>query len=465
MIRRLLVSYLSITAFVLLVLEIPLALSFATNEREQLTANIERDARVLATIVEDTLQHGEPLNNKAIIDYQTTSGARVLVTDGRGISVADSDVAVGRDYSTRPEIIAAMTGRVSSGERFSKTLDSDLVYVAVPVASGGTIFGVVRITFPASKVDARIRRYRLGLGLLAVVVLSAVTLVGFLLARSVTRPVQALETASSALAGGDLSSRAPPSPGAPELRRLSERFNQMASRIEELITAQRAFVADASHQLRTPLTALRLRLENLEDSVDAELREDLDAAIAEVARLTGLVDQLLRLARTETVTPGPSETMDLAGAIRERRDTWDPLAIERGLTLTAECSGTCEVSVTPGVVEQILDNLLANAIEVAPRGTSIALRAVGTLDAVALHVVDQGPGMSDEQRRRAFDRFWRGPATAGRDGSGLGLAIVRQLAQESGGEAGLSPGSDTGLDAWVRFPKAERFRGQVAGPN
>lgn len=445
-------SYLTITAFVLLVLEIPLGLSFARNEQERLQTHIERDARVLATLVEDTLHEDAPLDNTVIKDYQSNSGGRVLVTDAQGISIADSDGTVGRSYATRTEVATALTGQVATGERFSKTLKKDLTYVAVPVASGGTVYGVVRITFPSSEVNARARSYWLILASLAVVVLGTVTLVGFIIARSVTRPVKALALASHAFASGDLSARAPTSNGPPELRGLGVSFNQMTHRIEELVQAQQAFVADASHQLRTPLTALRLRLENLEESVDPEIKGEVDAAIAETVRLATLVNQLLHLARTESTGGETAETIDLVAAIKDRQETWAPLADENGVELKIDCPARASVSLTPGAIEQILDNLLANAIEVAPQGTNISIRLVNSVDAVQIHVIDEGPGMNAEQRQWAFNRFWRGAGTTGPDGSGLGLAIVAQLSEVNGGQAGLSPGPNGGLDAWVRFP-------------
>ncbi|MGK2957038.1 MAG: sensor histidine kinase [Acidimicrobiales bacterium] len=202
------------------------------------------------------------------------------------------------------------------------------------------------------------------------------------------------------------------------------------------------------------MATMRLRLENLEGSVDAELRDDVEAAISESARLSTLVDQLLRLARTGAPGVNQAHMVDLMAAIKERQEIWAPLAGERGVTLQTDCNTPCQASVAPGAIEQILDNLLANAIEVAPTGTTITLRAMSHMDIVKLHVIDQGPGMSDDQRQRAFDRFWRGSATTDTGGSGLGLAIVAQLAKESGGEAGLSPAPGSGLDAWVSFPKA-----------
>ena len=453
MTRRLLVTYLSLTAFVLVVLAIPLGITFSRHERRALISDVQRDALVIATLVEDALERGKPAElAPSIGGYASRTGARVIVTDAGGIGLADTDPpAPGqRDFSTRPEIIAALSGDIASGVRTSSTLGEDLLYVAVPVASGGTVYGAVRITYPTGALQSRILRAWLTIALVSLVALVAAAGLGWRFARSVTGPVRALEDAAGDLAAGNLAARAPDHSGPPEVRALAARFNETAARLDELVRSQQAFVADASHQLRTPLTALRLRLENLAGSLPADNRADIDAAIGETARLSRIVDGLLAVARTEGTRP-ERRTVDVAGILRERVDAWRPLAEEHNVALRIDATGDGRALDVPGHLEQILDNLLANALEVAPSGSAITLRALARDDVVEVHVIDEGPGMTAEQRDAAFDRFWR--ANGGR-GSGLGLAIVRQLAVASGGDAELRPADGSGLDAVVRLPAA-----------
>jgi hypothetical protein len=153
MTRRLLLSYLTITVFVLLILEIPLALTYERSQRDRLTADVERDARVLATRVEGSLSSGDADAMEQLAgEYQQTVGGRVVVVDLDGQSVADSGGTTARDFSTRPEFEKALsTGALASGRRHSDTLGEDLLYVAVPVASSGQVLGAVRITFPSTR--------------------------------------------------------------------------------------------------------------------------------------------------------------------------------------------------------------------------------------------------------------------------------------------------------------------------
>lgn len=454
MARRLLITYLTVTALTLAVVLLPLGRIFAEREHDRLTFDIERDAQAVASLVEDSLEAGTDPDIDAILAGYPAAGGRVVVVDRRGISVADSDRpdAAPRDFSTRREITAALDGQRSSGTRSSDTLGTDLVYVAIPVASGGTVHGAVRITYPTSTLDARVRSTWVSLGVLSVVVLAIVAAVGMVFARGVTRPVRRLQEASGRMAAGDLAVRVDADDGPPELQGLARTFNTTAERLAQLIDAQRRFVADASHQLRTPLTALRLRLETLEPFVAESAKPKLEAAVAETNRLARLVHSLLVLARSDATAP-PCEAVDLSAIVRGRTGMWDPVAADEGLTLVAECPPEVWVKSVPGAVEQILDNLVSNALDAAPAGTRVAIRVTVGDETTLLHVIDQGPGMPPEMRERAFERFWRSPGTleAGvGDGFGLGLAIVDQLARHCDGHARLEPGpGGIGLDAII----------------
>jgi signal transduction histidine kinase len=450
--RRLLATYLTITAFVLAAVVIPLGRTFDDREQDRLVFDIERDAQAVASLSEDALEAGQaPAIDAALADYADTGG-RIVVVDSRGISVADSDRpgAEPRDFSTRPEFAAALDGEHSSGTRASETLGNELMYVALPVASGGVVHGAVRVSYPTSTLHARVMSMWLRLGLLSLVVLAAVTTVGVVLARSVTRPVRRLRRAAIGLAGGDLAVRVQLDGGAPELRDLADTFNATAERLAHLVESQRRFVADASHQLRTPLTALRLRLETLAPAVALGARPKLDAALSETERLARLVQSLLVLARSDA---DPVRVdVDLAGIVAERAESWGPVAQDDDITLIPDAPiPPTRVRAVPGALEQILDNLLSNALDVAPPGTTVTLHVAQAAHRVELHVIDQGPGMTAETREQAFERFWR-PAGATGQGFGLGLAIVRQLAIACGGEVRLDPGpAGRGTDAVVQL--------------
>jgi signal transduction histidine kinase len=463
--RRLLVSYLSITAFVLLVLAVPLGVSYSNSVERRLTSDLQHDAFALATRSRAPLADGASVEQTHALEalaarYRDSAGGRVVIVDAAGNSVADSepDSPVGRDFSTRPEFARALQGAEVSGTRSSKTLGSDLLFVALPIGSVDGIQGAVRITYPASVIDEQIEHIWLLLAATGGVVLGIVFLASQLLARSVAKPIDDLEAAAVELGGGHLSARAEVPKGPEELRVLAESFNTTAARLEQLVGTQRAFVADASHQLRTPLAAMRLRLENLEPDVHGAAAEDLEGALDEVARLSRLVDGLLALTRAEQ-SPSSPAPIAVDAVIDGRCDAWDAFAAEKHVRIAADVTGSPAARATPGRLEQVVDNLLNNALEVAPDGSAVRVAAAERGEWVELRVSDEGPGMSAEERACAFDRFWQS-GEARKDGRpnghfGLGLSIVRELVVGDGGDVALEPSAAGGLEVVVRLRRSE----------
>ena len=418
---------------------------------------------MLASYYEDVLDGGAPIDPSQAERFAERTGARVVVTDSNGISVLDTAAAVDRDFSTRPEVAQALRGERASGIRHSKTLNTDLLYVAVPIASGGSVHGMLRLTLDAHEVAERVHRFWLSLAAVAAVVLGAVGVIGWAVARSVTRPLRELQASARRFADGDLSVEPIPADSPEEIVALADAMGVMATRLDELLSAQRAFVGDASHQLRSPLTALRLRLENLA----AELGEsgqgaEVEAAIDETRRLSDLVSDLLKLARADQ--PPPAERTDVGVIATDRIDTWSAMADGADVALRLDRpDGAVWASVVPGSVEQILDNLLDNALAVSPAGGEVTVTLERAEGRVRLTVADRGPGLDDEHKVRALERFWRGGQAT--PGTGLGLPIAVGLAEASGGGLSLADRPGGGLLVEVYLPRTDQsvtLTGQAA---
>jgi signal transduction histidine kinase len=454
---RLLLGFLAFATLVVLALEIPLGLSLASNDRGSAMASLERDGTSLSVVLGDALERGDTAGAASIaatfarangVGVIAVSGGTVIVSSSPGMSEELGDPGV-------PAILqSAAHGRVAGVEPGGDG-DDEQLYSAVPVEAGGRPGGpaasgaVLLLTTPAGPLQATVRRHWLALLGFGLAVLVFAGGLGWLLARSLLRPLRGIEVAVARIGAGGLDARAPQSGGPTELRALAGAVNAMAARLDELISSQRAFVADASHQLRTPLTALRLRLEASLSGSDRE--EHVNKALVEVERLGRLVDGLLELARAE----GSREKLaavDVDLIVRDRVEMWRPLAEERGIALDARtgAGGPLLASAVDGYLEQVLDNLLDNAIEVTPSGKGVEVSARRAGRWVEVHVIDEGPGMAAAERRRALDRFWRG-STDGAAGSGLGLAIVEQLVRVSGGTVELLESAGGGIDAVVRL--------------
>jgi len=462
--RRLVLAVVGLVAIILVVHDIPLRSHLKRVEQDRVITALERDAFTLAAKSQQLLAGESPSTDATptgvslstlVADYKVMSTADVLIVSGEGaVQIASNPtILVGMSFLNRPEIASALLGNSAVGVRRSETLNGDLVYAAVPVLTSDSVIGAVRLTYPKSVVDARVASRLRGILLVAVISLLMAFVAALILATSAVRPLRRLKERADNIADGNLSARAEVE-GPPEIRELAVSFNEMAARVEKMLAEQRGFAADASHQLRTPLTALRLRIEQAQMSalkpdvrVD-ELSEDLEAASGEIERLQRLVEQLLALARTEKQSV--LVDVDVASVVQGRLEMWNSLAEERKVTLKFATPRKVLVKAVEGTLEQILDNYIDNSLDYAPEHSSISLQVEVSERDVKLSVVDEGPGMPAEARQHAFDRFWRGAESQNRPGgSGLGLSIVAQLAAASGGTVELSQNIPTGLVASV----------------
>lgn len=466
-------ALMGLTLLVLIVQDVPLSNYLRDVETNRLVNSLEKDAFVLAGRSEQALRSGSAADAATITQlartYRDSGGARVVIVDARGVAVVTNDddqSSVGASYLSRPEIAAALGGGIQSGTRFSQTLNLTLLYVTVPVLDGSTVIGAVRLTYPQQVVTDAVTNQ---LGILGIVALTTVLLsgiVGLIFSTSITRRLTLLERTTEILAQGDLRGRADEKAGAPEIRALSRSFNSMASRLEVLVARQRAFAADASHQLRTPLTALRLRLEGARQLLDTDpvaAQERLASAELETDRLLTIIEGLLLLSRTEA-QGAELVVVDVALIAQERVLQWAALANELGVRIRYDGPANATARAVSTAVEQVIDNYVDNALTVSPAGREIVVQVTTGSGHTVVAVLDEGPGLGDEDRARAFDRFWRGNAggrgtfgehdpTSDR-GSGLGLAIVAQLVDASGGEVRLDARPGGGLMAIAVFGSA-----------
>jgi signal transduction histidine kinase len=446
--RRLLVSNLILVTVVLLALEVPLALVYGRHERDALNSALQRDASSLGALSEEIIEHPGDHDVAAVANRFSTVGGDVVILNRAGVALTP-----GGRHAVDPAFLRALQGarrgHAGSGEV------RGLAFATVTVGAVGDSHGAVLIARPDAATDRRVHQFWLVLVLIGLGVLAVSVLVSRRLARWAVDPLKQLDDRAEELGRGDLHARADADAGPPEVVALALTFNEMADRLDELVTTQRRFVADASHQLRTPLTALRLRLENLDSADPTALISTREAALLETSRLTRLVDGLLALARAEGRRL-EREVVDIAKVVNARWEAWAPLAAEHGIDLRFDPTGTTGMaaSVVPGHLDQILDNLIDNALDATPRGRAVELRAVAGESTIEVHVADEGRGMTDDERQRAFDPFWQHPDGHTKGSAGLGLAIVDQLARASGGTVVLRPSPSGGTDATVRIPRS-----------
>lgn len=451
---RLILAAAYLLTVVVIALEVPLAVNIDHARTSDFTSSVLSNAAIISARINDDLAAQEAsagtgvtgataAMRAAAADGAARLSARVVVADQRGQVVIDTsnEAPPGTAYMTpeRPEFAAAVQrGRITTLQRHSDTLGEDLLLVTVPVVHNGLSIGAVRISESLAMIRSRVHRSWLALALIGLAVVLVGLGLAWLLATSLARPVRRLEETAVRLGRGDLGARADPS-GPSEVASLARSFNQMAGTISANVTAQRDFVANASHQLRTPLTGLRLRLEAIEHA-GGEAGADAAKANVELTRLTRLVNDLLDLARASSVQ-ATSTRLDLKEIAERAVERWSGPAAESEHRLALDASASVWVAADRDDLGHVLDNLIENGIRYTPAGTSITVSVANRSGRPTLAVEDDGPGVPNEEHDRVFERFFRG--SSGRragPGTGLGLAIVHELVARWGGDAKLRSG-------------------------
>lgn len=473
--RRLILAAVYILVVVTIGLEVPLALTVSKQATQLEENRVVRNTTLLAARINDDL--GDPqmsvdptvasaprsfiaglVQDTASIVPGGETPIRYVVVDRPGRVVADSDriARVGTLYATpeRPEFqgVFDLGGDVRVEQRYSDTLKADLLIVTVPVVHVRKAIGAVRATETLAAVQAGARRTWIGFGIVGLVAILVGVTATWFLAGSVVRPVKQLEDAAVRLGRGELDARAEPT-GPKEIATLARAFNRTASALSANLSAQKDFLANASHQLRTPLTGLRLRLEAIKDQ-GGNASEQAAKAEVEVDRLAGLVEGLLVLARASSIESTGAD-VDLAEASRAAVDRWAETAARSGKIVQL---GRCEPATAwtdTDDVNHVLDNLIENAIRYTPEGTVITVEAASASGDSLIAVEDTGPGIPPAERERLFERFYRGSAgRQGGPGTGLGLAIVQELVGRWGGRVEVRDGRGTRFEA--RFAREPR---------
>ena len=353
MTRRMVLALVIFTAVVITGAMLPLALNTIAHDRSSFTqateGTVRTDAAVAQTRLESIAQSGSKAKPYAplipILNEAAQDGDRLLILKSRRILDA-----AGKPQTRQSLLIEE--GRMPAGDWIQLANQADAqagapaqpvtettgswVVAATPVYSGSSVLvGTVILARSSASLNRTIVALWVILATIGLVALVGATLLAFALVRWVSRPLAGLTSAAGRLADGDLESRAVVDSGPPELRRLAATFNTMAGRLEALVHGNRAVIADVSHQLRTPLAALRLRLDLLAADPDPDPEttgHELAGALEELARLSRLVDGLLAVARAENVVPVPT-AVDVAEVARERVVAWNPVADDRGIAL------------------------------------------------------------------------------------------------------------------------------------
>jgi len=286
------------------------------------------------------------------------------------------------------------------------------------------------------------------------------SIAAYFLAAAALAPVERMRRRAAMISTDEISTRLPLPEANDEIQALGRTLNAMLDRLQEGLTRERQFVANASHELRMPLAVLKAELEVTlrERGGEAALRAAMRSAIEETDRIVKLAEDLLLLARAQDgtlpIAPVPVGVVELIAELGER---FEPIVARSGRALVLDCgqlpAGT-SVHTDPDRIRQAISNLIDNSLRYGAGDVTLSATRVG--HRVELHVADRGAGFGDELLTRAFDRFSRADLARGRGGVGLGLTIVRTIAQAHGGDAGARDLPQGGADVWIAIPLSER---------
>jgi len=473
---------------------------------EQAEHDLELEALIIANALREPLEkweEGEMPEGRSlealVRSYAQSIGVRVTVV-GPGLWVllsSDASVPPHLEHD-HPEIIAARLGTEQHDIRWDEWSNAERLFVAAPIlGEENEVEGIVQLSVPMVPLYAEIRRTWVSLFLAGTVMLLVTALVSLVLARQVAGPIRNLTAVTEGIAAGDLDQQVTPS-GPDEIQRLGRAFNRMAERVREMLARQQAFVANAAHELRSPLTGIRLRIEMLQrhGRENPHLAQHyLRQVESEVEHLRRLVDHLLTLSRLDEGEQLPRTLLDLAPILYDLADEMGPLVQAAGLRLQVEVPPHLPaVEANADSIRMVVRNLLDNAIKYTPAGGEVTLRAEvqtvqlassptgngqsrrpsisptrsfsgGGNSAVVIQVTDTGPGIPPEHLPHIFERFYRVDKTRSRrqGGAGLGLSLVRSIVEGYGGSVEVQSEVNRGTTFTIYLPTRDGAVEQVDG--
>ncbi|MET9679048.1 sensor histidine kinase [Streptomyces coeruleorubidus] len=460
---RLLPLLIVLMAAVLLALGVPLAVSLAGAQQQKVVVDrIDDTARfaALAQFVTDSpTGTASAFENERLAtlsseldSYYKVYGIRagVFYRSGRAMAHAPAGWSLPEQGEVRDAFDEALLSRRSHDPRQVWPWQRGNLVVASPVIRDGDVVAVVVTDSPTGQMRSRTLHGWLVIGAgesaaMLLAVGAALRLTGWVL-----KPVRVLDATTHDIATGRLKSRVAAAGGPPELRRLARSFNEMADNVEDVLEQQRAFVADASHQLRNPLAALLLRIELLSFELP-EGNQEIASVQSEGKRLAQVLDDLLDLALAEH-TEADLKITDIGELTAERVAAWSPTAEAKGVQLVGDCPPTTAWA-DPVALSSALDGVIDNAVKFTPEGRTVEVTVASNGHVSTVVVTDEGPGLTDEELARIGDRFWRSSRHQNIKGSGLGLSISRALLAAGGGSITYDHHEPHGLKVTVTVPR------------
>jgi signal transduction histidine kinase len=409
---------------------------------DQLEITLEARARGIADEIRNKGLEPRHYADSCLALRRTDPTVRVTLIDDQGVVLCDSeaDPAFMENHRKRPEIIQAMRGQTGSIIRFSKSVQAVLLYVAVPLDLGRTRW-VVRTALSLASINHLLSELFNKLLLLVLVLLTIIFGVGVYVYRKINPPLEEIRLGAGRFAHGRFGAKLPDYQ-VREIAELAAALNQMATQLDRLENLRREFVANVSHELKTPVTSIQGFAETLLEGAK-DTPEDLERFLQIIARQSGrladIIDDLLTLSRLESAPLDELLAIDryvLCDILESGREACRSRAEEKDIAIVIDCSPEVGVTADRSLLTQAVINLIENAVKYSPEHTTVTVTGAQDGQRVRITVADQGPGIPEHHIPRLFERFYRADKARSRrlGGTGLGLAIVKHIANVHEGD-------------------------------
>ena len=433
--------------------------------RGMVLGRVDDQILALAKVEEASLEDDppRPLRILEIVPDPPATGRLnklVQVTDLDGQVVARSATIGSARLPTPPDLLARVRARQTVFDTITDFGEKPIRMVSLPIALGRGLYAI-QVATSLDDAYAAIRVGRWIFVAMSSVILAVIGLTGALLARKALRPIDQVVSRARRIGEANLADRLPHPGTADEIGRLVETLNEMLGRLERSFEVRRMFSADASHELRSPLSRLRAELEVAlrRPRPVAEYEETLRSCLDEVQRIQNVIEELLELARIDTSAEHePAEAVAVGDLVAAAVVAVRPRAEPQAVAVVTDRLPNVLVHAAPVAAKVALANILDNAVKFSPPGGQVRIAVSTVDDEVIIAVSDTGPGVSPDEAERLFQPFYRGKAsrTTGVTGVGLGLAIARVLVQRQGGRISLDAPDERGAKFSVHLPRAVR---------
>lgn len=426
-----------------------------------LQGTLESRAITVGQTIQQSGNTGD-LDNACYVLQTSDPTLRVTIIDTEGVVLCDSEAVAKamENHADRPEISEALAGDRGSITRFSDTLQTSMLYLAIPRYDSDKVVGVIRTAIPLLSIDSLLDELYQQFLFLLVILLGVVTIVIINTYRKVSQPLAEIVEEANHFAEGNFNSTLPDY-DIKEIAELGSALNRMVTQLNRLENLRQDFVANVSHELKTPIATVKSYVETLLDGAQhdpADLDRFLKIVLKQNDRLAAIVDDLLMLSRLQSAPASQQLALnqqDACGLLQTSSDICQARADAKSIQIELKCESPINIMADESLMTQAVVNLLDNAIKYSNENTIITLSAVVEEEQVWLSVCDQGPGIAEEHIPRLFERFYRVDKSRSRriGGTGLGLAIVKHIANTHGGQVEVANRGGSGSCFSISLPK------------